>query len=93
MPCPEALGVMVLAVGVHRMVLGLGPIVAFSVGLAAVLIGLGVLLVRFRTLLTRLDRLPAAWTSVLPLISAVVVTVLGVGLVLRAVGAHVLPSL
>ena len=92
-PCPEALGVMVLAVGINRTVLGLGLIVSFSLGLAAVLIGLGVLLVRSRTLLARLDRLPAAWTRLLPLVSAAIVTVLGASLVLRAVGPDVLPLL
>ena len=34
-PCPEALGVLLLAVGVHRTAMGLGMIVAFSLGLAA----------------------------------------------------------
>ena len=85
-PCPEALGVMVLAVGVNRTGLGLGLIVSFSLGLAAVLIGLGVLLVRSRTLLNRLEVLPATWTSALPVLSAAVVTMLGAALVLRAIG-------
>ena len=53
-PCPEALGVMVLAVGVNRIVLGLGLILSFSIGLAAVLMGLGLLLVRSRSLVARL---------------------------------------
>ena len=39
-PCPEALGVLLLAVGVHRTALGVGMILAFSTGLAVVLIGL-----------------------------------------------------
>jgi ABC-type nickel/cobalt efflux system permease component RcnA len=92
-PCPEALGVMILAVGVNRTVFGLGLILSFSFGLAAVLIGFGVLLVRSRTLLTRVDRLPTAWITVLPLVSATVVTVLGAGLILKAIGADVLPPL
>ena len=92
-PCPEALGVMVLAVGINRTALGLGLIISFSLGLAAVLIGLGVLLVRSRTLFARLDRLPAAWTSLLPLASAAIVSVLGASLVLRAVGPDLLPLL
>jgi nickel/cobalt exporter len=90
-PCPEALGVMILAVGVNRTILGLGLIVSFSLGLAAVLIGIGVLLLRSRTLIDRLDRIPASWATFLPLISAVVVTVLGLGLVLKALGAGLLP--
>lgn len=90
-PCPEALGVMVVAVGVGRTVLGLGLIVAFSLGLAAVLIGFGVLLVRCRSLVIRLQRVDSRWlTSALPFLSAAVVTALGVGLVVTALG-HLAP--
>lgn len=39
LPCPEALDIMVIAVGLNRILLGLGMIVSFSVGLAGVLIG------------------------------------------------------
>ena len=35
-PCPEALGVMLIAVGLNRILLGLGMVVAFSLGLAVV---------------------------------------------------------
>ena len=90
-PCPEALGVMVLAVGVNRTLFGLGLIVSFSLGLAAVLIGLGIVLVRSRHLLTRIERIGPRWTTVLPLISAVVVTTLGIGLLIKGVGS--LPQL
>lgn len=83
-PCPEALGVLVLAVGVGRTLLGLGMVAAFSVGLAAVLVAVAVLLVRSRSILARAGRLPASWTTALPLISAAVVTVLGALLVVRA---------
>lgn len=36
-PCPEALGIMVIAVGLNRIVFGAGLIVSFSLGIAAVL--------------------------------------------------------
>ena len=48
-PCPEALGVLLLAVGVHRTALGVGMILAFCTGLAVVLIGLGLILVSARS--------------------------------------------
>ncbi len=48
-PCPEALGVMLIAIGLGRIGLGLALIVAFSFGLAAVLIAIGILLVRSRS--------------------------------------------
>jgi ABC-type nickel/cobalt efflux system permease component RcnA len=37
-PCPEAIGILLIAIGINRIVLGLGLIAAFSLGLAAVLI-------------------------------------------------------
>ena len=92
-PCPEALGVLVLAVGVNRTVFGLGLIVSFSLGLAAVLMGVGLLLVRARHLVSRFERVGTRWTAALPLISALVVSALGVGLLLKGVnaGLHLLP--
>ncbi|MFF5078152.1 hypothetical protein ACFY36_13960 [Actinoplanes sp. NPDC000266] len=76
LPCPEALGILILAVGLNRTALGLGMIVAFSAGLAAVLVGLGLAVVLGGSFVRR----PRA-TSLfgrLPLVSAVVVVALGV---------------
>ena len=81
-PCPEALGVMIIAIGLNRALLGLGLIVSFSLGLAAVLIAIGVLLVRARALLERFGRFGGRWSTALPLASALIVTVLGIGIVL-----------
>jgi nickel/cobalt transporter (NicO) family protein len=81
-PCPEALGIMVIAIGLNRILLGLGLIVSFSFGLAAVLIVIGILLVRSRSLLERLGGVSSCWRSALPLVSAVIVTALGVGITL-----------
>ena len=77
-PCPEALSVLLLAVGLQRTGLGLVMIVAFSVGLAAVLVGLGLVLVSAGPAVSRFsDRLPGWVTTRVPLVSAVVVAVLG----------------
>lgn len=87
-PCPEALGVLLLAVGLHRTAMGLGMIVAFSAGLAAVLVTLGVVLVRARAVADRVGALgrrrAAAWV---PIASAVIVTVLGGVMAARGIGA------
>ena len=88
-PCPEALGVMLIAIGLNRIPLGLGLIVAFSFGLAAVLILLGILLVRFRSGLSRLGKRGGSWQRLLPLVSAVIVTLLGMGIVLKGLVAYV----
>jgi nickel/cobalt exporter len=93
LPCPEALGIMIIAVGLDRVLLGLGLIVSFSFGLAAVLIGIGILLVRSRGLIDRFGGLPTRWSTALPLVSAVIVTVLGAGIALRGlVGGIHLPG-
>jgi len=79
-PCPDALGIMVIAIGLNR--IGLGLIVAFSAGPAAVLIGLGILLVRSRALVERVAGRGRRWSRALPLASAVIVTTLGAGVTL-----------
>ena len=77
-PCPEALSVLLLAIGLNRTALGLVMIVAFSVGLAAVLVGLGLLLVTAGPALSRVSGRRSTWvTARLSLFSAVVVAVLG----------------
>lgn len=82
-PCPEALGVMLIAIGLNRILLGLGLVVAFSVGLAAVLIIIGILLVRSKSLLDRLGRAGNSWQTLLPVISAALVTLLGLGIMMK----------
>lgn len=77
-PCPEALSVLLLAIGLNRTALGLGMIVAFSAGLAAVLVGLGLLLVTAAPALSRFTgRRFGGVAARLPLLSAVVVAILG----------------
>lgn len=77
-PCPEALSILVLAVGLHRTALGLGVIVAFSAGLAALLVGLGLFLVTVRGALQRVRPSgDSVLVTRLPLLSAAVVVVLG----------------
>ena len=62
---------------------------AFSLGLAAVLIAIGILLVRFRGVLERLGKKKSPWRRWLPLISAVIVTILGIGIVLKGLMPYV----
>ena len=88
-PCPEALGVMLIAIGLGRIGLGLALIVAFSFGLAAVLIAIGILLVRCKSRwLDRLGKPGSPWQRLLPLVSAVVVALLGVGIVVNGLVAY-----
>lgn len=85
-PCPEALGIMIIAIGLNKIVLGLGLIVSFSLGLAAVLIILGIVLVRSRSLIETISGRSDWLVRALPLVSAVVVTLLGIGIIVRGLG-------
>jgi len=87
-PCPEAIGILLVAVGLNRVALGLGLITAFSLGLAIVLCLLGVLLVRARRLADRLGTVGVRTQRFLPVGSAVVVVVLGAGILLKGVVAY-----
>jgi ABC-type nickel/cobalt efflux system permease component RcnA len=87
-PCPEALGIMVIAIGLNRILLGLGLIVSFSFGLAAVLIAIGILLVRSRSFLERFGSVSNRWSGALPLASAIIVTVLGIGIMVSGLATY-----
>ena len=88
-PCPEALGIMIIAVGLNRVVLGLGLIVSFSLGLAAVLMAIGILLVRSRFLIERFGGgISNRLSHGLPLGSAALVTVLGIGITFGGFAAY-----
>jgi putative Mn2+ efflux pump MntP len=72
-------------VSLHRVAFGLVMVTAFSVGLGAVLIGIAIAVV---LLGDRLDRLGGTRLGrLLPVLSAVVVTALGLGILARSVEA------
>jgi hypothetical protein len=58
-------------------------------GLPLLLIAIGLLLVRFRGGLDRLGKPGSHWQRLLPLVSAVIVTMLGVGIVLKGLMSYV----
>jgi nickel/cobalt transporter (NicO) family protein len=85
LPCPSALVVMLGAIAVHRVAFGLLLVVAFSIGLAATLTSVGLIVVYARRLV---DRVPSSGrlVQVAPTFSAAVITLLGVGLTVQALG-------
>jgi ABC-type nickel/cobalt efflux system permease component RcnA len=85
-PCPSALVVLLAAVALHRIAYGLLLIVAFSCGLAAVLVAIGLLVVCASRCL---DRFPGGRVLLrrAAVVSAAVITLIGLGLILRAVEA------
>ena len=89
-PCPSALVVLLAAISFNRVLLGIGLIVAFSVGLALVLISIGMALAGGGRLAGRLPALVRATSRLgrlqqaVPLVSAVIVTAVGVLLVVQS---------
>jgi ABC-type nickel/cobalt efflux system permease component RcnA len=88
LPCHDAIGILLLAAGVGQIGLGIALVGSFSIGLAVVLIAIGILMVKARGLLNRL--LPGAegpgWARWLPVASAGVVMLLGVLVIVTALG-------
>lgn len=87
LPCPSALVVLLSAIALHQVAFGLLLIVAFSIGLASVLVGIGLLLVYARRFLQRLSLGCGGVARLLPVASALVITVLGVTITLQALPA------
>ncbi len=83
-PCPEAIAILLLAVNINRIVLGLSLIIAFSVGLAFILIAIGMVLVQSKRLFSKLGFIDR-WAYIIPIVSALIVLGLGVGLTAGAV--------
>lgn len=91
-PCPEALAILLLAIGIHQPWLGMLAVVAFSLGLAAVLIAFGVSITQLKAHGAKplahlfganagtLGTFGAVARRWLPVASAVMITMIGVAL-------------
>jgi ABC-type nickel/cobalt efflux system permease component RcnA len=84
-PCPDAIVILLLAISLGRIGLGLAVIGAFSVGLAVVLVSVGILMVVARPALERVSGGSGSRFAMLylPVGSAVIVMLLGIGIVLK----------
>jgi ABC-type nickel/cobalt efflux system permease component RcnA len=93
-PCPDALAILLLAVGINQLGFGMLAIVAFSLGLASVLVAFGLAIAlagpvwsratRFRGERGSLGRLAGRLVAFSPVLSAGFVVLLGVGMLWRA---------
>ena len=89
-PCPSALVLLLTAISFHRIAFGLILVTVFSIGLAAVVSAVGVMVVLLGDRIKR--RVESRMLSVvLPMFSAVVISLLGTGLTLG--GAYAVWSL
>ena len=84
LPCPSALVVLLSAIALHRLAFGLALIVAFSLGLASVISGIGLAVLYARKLFTRLPSDHGRIVPLLPVVSAVIITALGIVLTARS---------
>ena len=83
-PCPEALVVLMMSISLRKIGLGLALLLSFTAGLAAVLIAIGCTMVLAGAAVQRIAK-ESAWTTKLSVVSAAVVTVVGVAMVVEAV--------
>lgn len=82
-PCPSAWILMLGAISLNRTLYGLALIFAFSLGLAAILMVIGMLFVHGSRLLERTPR-SSSLLPFLPVLSAIVITIIGGGIVWQA---------
>jgi ABC-type nickel/cobalt efflux system permease component RcnA len=83
LPCPSALVVMLSAIALDKIAFGLVLVMAFSLGLAGVLTGLGVMMVYAGRWFSRFPAESRA-VRLLPAVSALFITVAGMGLTVQA---------
>ena len=84
-PCPAALVLLLGAISLDRLGFGMVLVLAFSAGLAVVLTGIGLLMIYARKLFERFS-FEARVPRLLPVISASIITLAGIGIALGALG-------
>jgi ABC-type nickel/cobalt efflux system permease component RcnA len=85
LPCPSALVVMLSAITMNRIGYGLLLVVAFSIGLAATLTGIGLLFLYAGRFLKRASGIrESRLVKLLPVLSALVITLVGVAICYQA---------
>ena len=84
LPCPSALILLLSAVALQKVGFGLILIIAFSIGLASVLTGIGLAMVYAGKLFSRLPTKQAGLLRLLPAVSALFITIAGVGITVKA---------
>ncbi len=77
LPCPSALVLLLAAISMQRIGFGMFLVFVFSIGLAAVLTSVGLLFIKGSHIIQKIPQASAA-TRILPVMSAVLIFVLGV---------------
>jgi len=83
-PCPAALAVLLAAISFGSFARGVSLVIVFSLGMASVLVAIGIMMVKAATFAARYVA-ESKWTRVAPVLSAIVITLVGVGLTVKSV--------
>lgn len=83
-PCPAALAVLLAAVSYGQFVRGLSLVIIFSTGMAVVLVAIGIAMVKAAGFAGRYVA-ESKWTKIVPVVSAALITLVGVGLTVKAI--------
>lgn len=82
-PCPAALAVLLAAISLGGFVRGVLLVVIFSVGMASVLVAIGIAMVHAAKFAGKYVA-ESRWTKIVPIISAIIITLIGMGLTIKA---------
>jgi ABC-type nickel/cobalt efflux system permease component RcnA len=85
-PCPSALIVLLGAIALNRIGFGLILVLAFSLGLAATLTAIGMMFIYAGRLFERFPSRGGMMMRLLPVMSALFVSVIGAAIVFKALG-------
>jgi nickel/cobalt transporter (NicO) family protein len=89
-PCPSALVLLLSSIALGQVAYGLILVISFSLGLAAVLTGLGLMLVYSKQIFAKLPvrggQRFARVRSLIPTLTAIVITLIGLGISIQAIG-------
>ena len=83
-PCPAALAVLLAAVSYGQFARGLSLVIIFSVGMAVVLVAIGIAMVKAANFAGKYVA-ESKWTKIVPIVSAALITLVGIGLTVKAI--------
>lgn len=83
-PCPAALAIIILAVSKGAILPGLAVVLSLSIGLGVTLVGIGILICKTSSSLLNNFDSESRIIKIMPLISGLIVTILGIIITVRA---------
>ena len=83
MPCPAALAVLLVAMQSGRIAPGVMYVSVFSLGMAATLVAIGLVMLKAAGFASKYVS-QGRWTRLAPVVSAALITAIGVGLTAKA---------